>query len=216
MSFREYQDFVYSAGKLDRSDPVMAWRDEAASQNRLITWLAGRDKVSMKGKNIDLTLSIKSRDFHGSSGKQNFPDGEIYTSPVEESVNGWVRFGYPAIYDGREVEDVELWFVDGKVVHENASKGNAFLTQVLNTDPGSRFLGEWGIGTNYSIPRFSKNILFDEKLGGTIHLAIGAGFKQVGGKNESGVHWDMLCNMAESEITIDGDLFYQNGQFIVE
>jgi aminopeptidase len=216
MSLSEYQDFVYSAGMLDHPDPVTAWKEEAARQKRLMDWLAGRDAVVIRGKDIDLHLSIKGREFEGASGRLNFPDGEIYTSPVEESVNGWVRFAYPAIYDSREVINVELWFEDGKIVKEKAEKGVEFLTALLNTDPGARYLGEWGIGTNYAIPRFTKNILFDEKLGGTIHLAVGLGFPEVGGKNESGVHWDMLCDMSESEIRVDGELAYKDGKFLPE
>lgn len=215
MSLREYQDFVYSAGMLDLPDPVAAWREENARQQRLIAWLGGKDQVRLKGKDVDLRLSLSGRSFLGASGKENFPDGEIYTSPVEGSVNGWIRFAYPCIYDGREVMDVELWFEDGKIVKEKAAKGQDFLTALLNTDSGSRYLGEWGIGTNYQIPRFTKNMLFDEKLGGTIHLAVGGAFPEVGGKNESGVHWDMLCDMAESEIHIDGELFYKDGKFLV-
>jgi aminopeptidase len=215
MSLREYQDFVYSAGMLDLPDPVAAWREEDARQQRLIAWLKGKDQITLKGKDVDLRMSIGGRSFLGASGKENFPDGEIYTSPVEESANGWIRFAYPCIYDGREVVDVELWFEDGKVVKEKAAKGQEFLTALLNTDPGSRYLGELGIGTNYQIPRFTKNMLFDEKLGGTIHLALGGGFPEVGGKNESGVHWDMLCDMAESEILVDGESFYKDGKFLI-
>ena len=150
-----------------------------------------------------------------SAGKFNFPDGEIFTGPVEDSVNGWVRFRYPAIYDGQEVNDIELWFEDGKIVKEKASKGQEFLTALLNTDPGARYLGEWGIGTNYHIQRFTKNMLFDEKIGGTIHLAVGASYPETGGKNESGLHWDMLCDMAASEIVVDGEVFYRNGKPVV-
>jgi aminopeptidase len=215
MSLREYQDFVYSAGMLDLPDPVAAWRAEHDRQQRLIAWLAGKDQVGIKGKDVDLRLSISGRNFLGANGKLNFPDGEIFTSPVEKSVNGWIRFAYPCIYDGREVSDVQLWFEDGEIVKESAAKGQDLLTALLNTDPGSRYLGEWGIGTNYQIPRFTKNMLFDEKLGGTIHLAVGAAFPEVGGKNESGVHWDMLCDMAESEILVDGELFYKDGKFVV-
>ena len=127
-----------------------------------------------------------------------------------------MHFGYPAIYGGQEVSDIELWFENGKVVKEKASKGEELLTSLLNIDEGARILGELGIGTNYGIQKFTKNMLFDEKIGGTIHLAVGAGFPEAGGKNESGLHWDMLCNMDESEITVDGDLFYKNGKIVVE
>jgi aminopeptidase len=130
-------------------------------------------------------------------------------------VDGWVRYSYPAIQGGREVEDIELWFEDGKVIREKASKGQEMLSALLNTDDGSRYLGEWGIGTNYGIQRFTKNMLFDEKIGGTIHFAVGFGYPESGSQNESGIHWDMLCDMAESEIMIDGELFYKDGKFMV-
>ena len=215
MSLSEYQDFVYGAGLLDLDDPVAAWQEEAKRQNRLMRWLEGKDQVTLKGKDIDLSLSIKGRGFLGAAGKENFPDGEIYTSPVEESVNGWVRFAYPAIFGGKEVTGIELWFEDGKVVKESATKGEELLTAMLDTDEGARYLGEWGIGTNYGIKRFTKNILFDEKLGGTIHLALGIGFPEVGSENTSGLHWDILCDMSESEITVDGELFYKDGKVVV-
>lgn len=213
MSLSEYEDFVYGAGLLHLDDPVAAWKEEAARQERLINWLAGKDQIVLKGSDIDLQMSIKDRAFQGAAGKQNFPDGEIYASPVEESVNGWVRFSYPAIFSGQEVVDIELWFEDGKVVKEEAKKGQELLTSLLDTDDGARFLGELGIGTNYGIKKFTKNMLFDEKLGGTIHLAVGSGFPKVGGKNTSGLHWDMLCDMGESEILVDGELFYKDGRF---
>ncbi len=169
----------------------------------------------IKGENVDLTFSIKNRSFENCDGKSNFPDGEIFTGPVEDSVNGYIRFSYPAIYSGQEVEDIELWFENGAVVKEKSSKGQELLTKMLNTDKGARFLGEWGIGTNYGIQQFTKNMLFDEKIGGTIHLAVGAGYPETGSKNESGIHWDMLCDMKESEIRVDGDLFYKDGAFVI-
>lgn len=215
MSLTDYREFVYDAGLLNDPDPVAAWQKELARQRELIAWLNGKNRVILKGANIDLKLSIKNRTFMESAGKYNFPDGEIFTGPLEHSVNGWVRFRYPAIYDGQEVTDIELWFENGKIVKEKASKGQELLTALLNTDAGSRYLGEWGIGTNYHIHRFTKNMLFDEKLGGTIHLAVGASYPETGGKNDSGLHWDMLCDMAESEITVDGELFYRNGKPVV-
>lgn len=213
MSLSDYENFVYGAGLLDLDDPVAGWLAEGERQRKLINWLAGKDQVVLRGSDIDLKFSIKDRAFVEAAGRENFPDGEIFTSPVEESVDGWVRFAYPAIYGGQEVVDIELWFEDGRIVKEKATKGQELLTALLGSDDGSRILGEWGIGTNYGIQRFTKNMLFDEKMGGTHHLAVGAGFPEAGGKNESGLHWDMLCNMAESEVTVDGDLFYQNGQF---
>jgi aminopeptidase len=215
MGLLDYEEFVYGAGLLDKPDPVAAWVEEGERQRVLIDWLAGKDKVLIKGEFIDLHLSIDERKFKEADGKYNFPDGEIFTGPVENSANGWVRFSYPAIYDGQEVIDVELWFEDGKVVREKANKGQELLTSLLNTDPGARYLGEWGIGTNYGIQRFTKNMLFDEKIGGTIHFAVGASYPETGGRNESGLHWDMLCDMSNSEIIIDGEVFYRNGRPVI-
>jgi len=215
MSLSEYQEFVYGAGMLHLEDPVAFWVKEGERQQEIIDWLQGRDQVVIKGSNIDLSFSIKERTFEPADGKYNFPDGEIFTGPVEETANGFVRYSYPAIYGGQEVEDIELWFENGKVVKEKASKGGELLTKMLNTDEGARYLGEWGIGTNYGIQRFTKNMLFDEKIGGTIHLAVGAGYPETGSKNDSGIHWDMLCDMAESEITVDGELLYKDGQFVI-
>lgn len=215
MSLGDYQDFVYNAGMLNEDDPVAFWKKEGENQKRLVEWLKGHDRVVLKGSNVDVTLSIKDRTFETSDGKYNFPDGEIFTSPVEGSVDGWIRFRYPAIYAGQEVTDIELWFEKSRVVKEKAAKNQELLTSLLNTDEGARILGEWGIGTNYGIQRFSKNMLFDEKIGGTIHFAVGASFPETGGKNESGLHWDMLCDMAESEIHVDGELFYKNGRPVI-
>lgn len=215
MSLSDYQDFVFHAGKLDQPDPVAAWQQEGQRQRQLVSWLKGREQVVIKGKDIDLTMSIKERVFIPCDGHENFPDGEIFSGPVETSVNGWVRFAYPAIYGGHEVVDVELWFENGRVVKEKAAKGEELLTSLLNTDSGSRYLGELGIGTNYGIPRFTKNMLFDEKLGGTIHLALGAGYPECGSQNESGIHWDMLCDMNDGEISVDGELFYRGGKPVV-
>ncbi len=215
MSLADYQDFVFTACLLDEDDPVSAWKELGKRQTRYIQWLDGKQEVIIKGENVDLEFSIKNRIFENCDGLYNFPDGEIFTGPVEDSANGYIRFSYPAIYFGQEVEDIELWFEDGKVVKEKASKGQDLLTKMLNTDHGARFLGEWGIGTNYSIQRFTKNMLFDEKMGGTIHLAVGSGLPETGSKNDSGIHWDMLCDMKKSEIRVDGELFYQDGGFVI-
>jgi len=215
MSLPDYTEFVYGAGLLNDDDPVASWLAEEAKQKQLTSWLNGRNKAVIKGSNVDMALSIKDRVFVESAGKKNFPSGEIFTGPVEDSANGWVRFKYPAIYGGQEITDIELWFENGKVVKEKASKNQELLISTLNTDDGARFLGEWGIGTNYGIQRFTKNMLFDEKIGGTIHFAIGAGYPETKSKNQSGIHWDMLCDMSESEITVDGDLFYKDGKTVI-
>ncbi len=212
MSLRDYEEFVYAAGMLNEDNPIEFWRAEGKRQTRLVEWLKGRDKALLKGSNIDMSLSIKERVFIPADGRYNFPDGEVFTGPVEASANGWVRFKYPAIFHGQEVADIELWFENGKVVKETASKNQGLLTSTLNTDQGARYLGEWGIGTNYGITKFTKEMLFDEKIGGTIHFAVGAAYPETGGQNESAIHWDMLCDMADSEIRVDGELFYKDGK----
>jgi aminopeptidase len=215
MSLADYREFVYAAERLDDDDPVAYWTQVGQEQRKLADRLKGRQQVILKGSNVDLKMSIKDRIFIPCDGKENFPDGEIFTGPVEESVEGWVCFRYPAIYDGQEVTDIELWFEKGWVIKETASKNQELLTGLLNTDAGARYLGEFGIGTNYGITRFTKDMLFDEKMGGTIHLAVGAGLPESGSINESGIHWDMLCDMNDAEMHADGELFYKDGKFAI-
>lgn len=216
MSLVEYEDFVYSACMVDQDDPVAAWRETSIRQQKVVDWLVGKDKVRVQGTNVDLTLSIAGRSFVNSDGRRNMPCGEIFTGPVEESVNGWVRFTYPAIYSGREVEGVELKFENGRVVQASAQKNETFLHSVLDTDAGARYLGEFAIGTNHNIRQFTRQILFDEKIGGTIHMAVGGGYPETGSKNHSAVHWDMICDMRDGgQIWVDDELFYENGRFLI-
>lgn len=214
MSMGDYADFVYRATFVDQPDPVTCWAEVHQTQQRLVDWLKGKQRVTVKGTHVDLSLSIKGRTFINSDGHHNMPSGEIFTGPVEDSANGWVRFTYPAIQGGREVEGVELEFKQGKVVRASAEKNQDYLVSLLDSDPGARFLGEFAIGTNYGIDRFTKSILFDEKIGGTFHLAVGAGYPETGSLNRSSLHWDFICDLrVDSEIRVDGELFYQNGQF---
>jgi aminopeptidase len=216
MSLAEFEEFVFAACHVDKDDPVAEWLALSEMQQKLVNWLKGKKEVVVKGPNADLTLSIDGRTFINSSGKANMPSGEIFTGPVEESVNGWIRYTYPAIYSGHEVEGVELRFENGKVVKATAKKNEAFLRSVLNTDPGARFLGEFAIGTNNGIQRFTKSILYDEKIGGTLHTAVGNGYPETGSKNKSAVHWDMICDMRDGgKIWVDGELFYDSGEFVV-
>src|SRR5574341_538162 len=216
MSLTEYEDFVYGACMVDLDDPVKHWKGVAKEQQRLVDWLKGKKQIEVRGENIDLKLSIDGRAFINADGKKNFPDGEIFTGPVEDSVEGWVRFTYPAIYNSREVDGVELTFEKGRVVKATAKKGEDFLNSTLDTDAGARFLGEFAIGTNEGIKQFTRNILFDEKIGGTVHMAVGAGYPDTGSHNESAVHWDMICDMRSGgEIYVDGQLFYLDGKFNV-
>jgi aminopeptidase len=216
MSLEDYEDFVYGACFCDRENTVESWRELSAMQQSKVEWLKGKKQITLQGPNIDLSLSIQDRRFINCDGAYNMPDGEIFTGPVEDSVNGWVRFSYPSIVGGRSVSGIELKFEQGKVVEGHAEQNDDLLQAQLNTDAGSRYLGEFAIGTNFGINRFTGSILFDEKIGGTIHMAIGMGYPESGSKNTSAVHWDMICDMRQdSEIRVDGDLFYQNGQFVV-
>ena len=214
MSLEEFAEYVYSTTYADSEDPIAAWLKVHDEQQRLVDWLAGKKHVEVRGPEVELTLSIEGRAFVNSDGKRNMPSGEIFTSPVEESVNGWVRYTYPAVLGGREVEGIELHFEDGKVVKAAAKKNESFLLKMLDTDPGARYLGEFAVGTNKKINRFIKNILFDEKIGGTIHTAVGYGFPEAGSKNKSAIHWDMICDMRDGgQISVDGELFYESGEF---
>ena len=217
MSLRNYQEFVYEACHVNGDmDPIKHWQSVQIQQDRFIEWLQGHDLVEVKGSNIDLSFSIKDRDFINACGKQNMPDGEIFTGPVETSVNGHVNFTYPVTVGGREINNIELKFDDGKVVLAHASKNEDYLIQMLDTDTGARYLGEWAIGTNYGIKHHTKQILFDEKMGGTVHMAIGSGYPLTGSKNVSAIHWDMICDMkTDGEIKVDGELIYQSGKFLI-
>lgn len=215
MSLIEFEEYVYSATYADTDDPVAHWDEIKREQQVWVDYLAGKDQVKVKGPHVDLTLSIAGRTFINSHGKRNMPSGEIYTGPVEDSVNGWVQFTYPAIREGREVEGIELTFENGKVVKASAEKNEAYLLSMLDTDSGSRFLGEFAIGTNKKINRFIKSILYDEKIGGTFHMALGFGIPETGSINKSAIHWDMICDMRDGgEIFVDGELFYKSGEFL--
>jgi len=215
MSLKDYEDFVFGAVHAHEENPITYWQGTAAGQQKAINFLAGKSQVVMHGPNVDLTLSIKGRRFMNSTGMYNMPDGEIFTGPVEDSVNGWVKFTYPAIYGGVAVEGAELTFVRGRVEQAKAEKNQEYLIKMLESDSGSRYLGEYAIGTNFDINKFTGNILFDEKIGGTFHMALGAGYPETGSHNKSAIHWDMICDLrTDSEILVDGELFYKNGQFV--
>lgn len=215
MSLSAYEDFVYGAGLLDQEDPIASWHKIHAEQQRIADFLAQHDEIHIVTSNTDITYHVGGRKWINCAGTENFPDGEVFTGPIEHSVNGTVRFSYPAIYDGNEVEDVCLTFQDGKVVESSAGRGLDFLNAMLNTDAGSRYLGEVAFGLNYSIQQFSGDTLFDEKIGGTMHMALGASLPESGGVNESALHWDMVCDLRQGKVYADGQLCYENGRFII-
>jgi aminopeptidase len=211
MSLQQFEEFLYGAVDQD-------WSEFARDQRSLRDLLQTGSEVVIRGEGTDLKISVKGRIFVSADGKRNMPDGEVFTGPVEDSIEGHILFSYPAIYPalgGREVEGVRLWFEDGRVVKATAVKGESYLLGLLDMDSGSRCLGELGFGNNYRIDRFVKNILFDEKIGGTIHLALGRGYRETGSKNDSGLHWDMIKDLrAGGEIYLDGTLIQKDGRWI--
>jgi aminopeptidase len=215
MDLREYENFVYDSCFVNKEDPVSEWKRIGGEQEILCKFLDKANDIRVVGEDTDLTFSVKDRKWINCCGKANMPDGEVFTAPVENSVNGTARFTYPGLFSGREVEDIRLTFKEGKVVKAFAAKGDELLQQLLKIEGGDR-LGEVAIGTNYGITRFTKNMLFDEKMGGTIHMALGLNpDPDTGGTNMSTLHWDILKDMKKGgEIYADGKLFYRNGMFV--
>ncbi|MFZ5878179.1 MAG: aminopeptidase [Chloroflexota bacterium] len=217
MSLEEYEDFVFGAVHTNEDDPIAFWQSVKDKQQVAVDYMKGKSQVILRGPNVELSLSVKGRTFMNSYGTFNMPDGEIYTGPVEDSVDGWVKFTYPANYGGVSVEDAEVTFSKGRVQKAKAGKNQDYLLKTLDSDAGSRYLGEFAIGTNFDIQRFTGQILFDEKIGGSFHIAFGAGYPETGSKNKSAIHWDMICDMrTDSEILVDGELFYKNGEFVFD
>jgi aminopeptidase len=214
MSLSDFADFVFAGTYVDRDEPIAAWKHLSDAQADIVKKLAGKRMVSVQSPHIEMTFSIEGRTFLNCDGRRNMPDGEIFTAPVEDSVNGWMESSFPAIRKGVDVGRVRLRFENGRVVEAEAEKNQEHLTAMLDVDEGARRIGEFGIGTNDQIQVFTKNMLFDEKIGGTIHLALGASYPETGGVNESGIHWDFLCDMRErGVITIDGKRVYEGGRF---
>ncbi|KUO68728.1 MAG: peptidase M29 [Clostridia bacterium BRH_c25] len=215
MSLSEYEDFVFSACFADKKDPIAEWKKLKEDQQRIVDFLMKKDHIRIVALDTDLSLRVGGRTWINSCGTTNLPSGEVFTGPVEDSLNGHIRYTYPAIKSGTQVEDVRLTFENGRVVKAEAKQGEEFLNTMIGMDSGSCYAGEFAFGTNYGINRFTNNMLYDEKIGGTIHIALGAAYPSTGSKNESGLHWDMLCNMREGgEVYADGELVYKNGKFI--
>lgn len=219
MSLADYEAFVFQACHVEREDQDAAawWRSTSAGLRARADALSGVRELRIRGDDTDLTLAVGGRTWIAADGTHNMPDGEVFTSPVETGTEGEIRFRFPAIFDGREVEDVRLRFEGGRVAAAEAAAGEDYLRSLLEIDDGARVLGEVAFGLNYEIDRFTRNILFDEKIGGTMHVALGSGFAQAGGTNVSGLHWDLICDLrAEGEVYADGELVWKNGRFVEE
>jgi len=216
MSLARYEDFFYAACLVGDDDPVTAWQRQSDEVKRLTEWIQGKEEVHITAPGTDIKLNVAGRTFIPCFGSHNMPDGEFFTGPVEDSVEGEVAFSFPATYAGREVGGVRFRFEGGKIVDATAERGEEFLHEVLDTDEGARRLGELGIGTNYGITTGTKEILLDEKIGGTIHMAIGMSYPESGGVNDSAVHWDMVCDLRQGgSITVDGVELQRDGKFTV-
>lgn len=213
MSLDDYTEFVFNAGHLHEDDPVAYWKSVEAEQDRLVKILNEIEQLHIRADGTDIKMITKGRKWINCCGQENFPDGEIFTGPIEDTAEGEIRFSYPAFYQGREVEGVSLKFKDGVAQEAKAGKNEEFLLSMLDMDEGGRRIGEIAIGTNYEIQKFTKNTLFDEKIGGTCHMALGASIPESGGVNKSGFHWDMVCDLHQGEILADGKVIYRNGKF---
>jgi aminopeptidase len=216
MSLVDYEDFYFGACLADDADPLTAWQRTSAETRRLAEWIEGHEEVRVTAPGTDIKLGVAGRKFIPCDGEHNMPDGEFFTGPVEDSVEGEVTFHLPALIGGREVSGVRLRFEAGKVVEASAERGEEFLLELLDTDPGARRLGELGIGTNYAIDRGTREVLLDEKLGGTVHMAVGRSYPESGGVNESAVHTDLVCDLrGGGKIEVDGADFQVDGKFVV-
>jgi aminopeptidase len=216
MATDDFAEFMFAACKLDQPDPAAAWRELHDEQQRLIDWLSDKHQIHVVAPGTDLTLSVTGRAWNNSDGHRNFPSGEIFTGPLESSASGHVQFSYPVVTDGREIADIRIRFEHGKAVDATAAKNEAYLLSTLDTDEGARFLGEFAFGTNFGITRFTKNILLDEKIGGTIHMALGAGYPDTGSLIRSAIHWDMICDIRDGGlVTVDGIPFLKDGKYLI-
>lgn len=216
MSTSDFADFVFRACMLDQDDPVAAWKAQSKKQQVLVDWLTGKKEVRLTGPGTDLKVDVTGRKWINADGTKNFPDGEVFTGPVESGTEGVVTFSMPAITHGRSVEGIRLEFQNGKVVDATASKNEEFLISQLDVDEGARYLGEFAFGTHFGIQQFTGQILFDEKIGGTVHMAVGAGYPETGNSNESAVHWDMICDLREGgRVEVDGEPFLVDGKYLL-
>jgi aminopeptidase len=216
MSLEDYANFVYRACHVEEDgDPVEHWRSTSAELAQRVEQLSSMRELRIVGPDTDLRLVVEGRTWEAADGHHNMPDGEVYTSPVETGTEGEIHFSFPALFQGREVDGIRLRFEDGRVVAAEADRGEDFLNAVLDLDEGARRLGEVAFGLNYEIDRFTKNTLFDEKIGGTMHVALGSAFKELGGANDSALNWDLVCDLrAEGEVYADGELVWRAGRFL--
>lgn len=220
MSLHNFTEFVYDACFLNSEDPAERWRELGRQQQFYCDWLKDKQEAHVIGPDTDIRVKFGGRIFRNSDGKRNFPSGEFFTSPLEDSANGHIRFTVPSVVSGHLVSDIRLTFEHGRVVESSAAQGEAFLKDMLASDDGASRLGEFAVGNNFGIQQGIRNILFDEKIGGTIHMALGASYPECGGKNTSQLHWDMVCDLREAagggEVWVDGTLLLKDGALVLK
>ena len=216
MSLAEYERFVFRACHVEEpGDPVAHWQGVREELRSRAEALAEARELRIVGPGTDLKVGVEGRRWQPADGRYNMPDGEVYTSPLETVTEGEISFAFPALFHGREVTGIQLRFEDGAVVETQATRGQEHLEAMLDMDDGARRLGEVAFGLNYEIDRFTQNTLFDEKIGGTMHVALGSAFTDLGGLNESALHWDLVCDLREDgEVYADGELVWQAGRFL--
>jgi aminopeptidase len=216
MTLADYEEFVTRAMFLDRSTAESAWKELGARQQGLVEFMSGVATIRIEAAGTDLTVSVGGRTWINSDGRRNMPSGEIFTGPIEDSASGRLRCGFPVCRDGRKLVGIELMLDRGTVVSARAEEGEDYLLAMLDLDPGARKLGELGLGLNGGIDRFTGSILYDEKIGGTVHLALGRSYPETGGINESALHWDLIVDTrTDGRLTADGRLVMENGQWLV-
>jgi aminopeptidase len=215
MSLEEFETLVHGAAFLDSDDPIAAWREFGEELERVGSFLETVKELRVVGEDTDLTFGVGGRTWIRADGHSNLPDGEVFTGPVEDSVEGTIRFSFPATIRGRVAEDVRLRFEGGEVVEATASTGENFLREMVGMDDGARRAGEFAFGLNRAVTEYTGSLLLDEKIGGTVHLALGRSIPGTGGENKSALHWDMVCDLRRGgEVHADGELVYRDGAFL--
>ncbi|MFQ5425658.1 MAG: aminopeptidase [Gaiellales bacterium] len=215
MSLGDYEDFVAAASLLDAANPVAAWDALGERAGNLSSWLGTVSELRVVGSDTDLTMSVRGRTWVPACGRENFPDGEVFTAPHEASVEGTITFDHPTLHNGQALEDVRLSFRSGEITEATARRGQGLLGEMLGLDDGASRVGEFAFGLNEAVQRFTGEPLFDEKIDGTVHLALGSAYQECGGTNQSALHWDIVKDLrGGGEVYADGELVYRDGRFL--
>lgn len=214
MSPYEWRELVFSSLKLYHENPIAAWEKQAEAQEKIAQKISKVKEIRVVGPGTDLILRVDGRKWINDDGRYNMPGGEVFTAPLEDSAEGTIAFDIPSLWRGMEIRNVRLTFSKGSVVDYDAELGRDLIGKLLNVDEGAKRIGEFAFGLNYDIKRYSKIILLDEKIGGTIHVALGAAYVSTGGTNTSSIHLDLIKDMRNAVVYGDGEVIYKNGEFV--